>query len=1294
MATVVLQAVGAGIGTMFGGPLGAVLGRAIGAVAGSFIDQKLFGGGKVTEGARLSDLRVMASSEGAPVPCLWGRMRVPGQVIWATDFEERRQTDTQGGKGGDSGGRKMRSYSYFANFAVALCEGEIDRIGRIWADGTEFDASGVTMRLYTGSETQEPDSLIVAKEGEGNAPAYRGLAYVVFERLPLKSFGNRLPQLSFEVFRSGGGAEQHVRAVTIIPGSTEFGYDTAVVTRQAEEGVTESENAHADSGRSDWSVSLDQLTATCRNVRAASLVVAWFGTDLRCGQCEIRPGVDNAAKVTAPEEWSVSGVTRANAYLVSTSGDGPAYGGTPSDASVIRAIQDLKARGLKVLFHPMVLMDIPAGNGKPDPYGGAEQASYPWRGRITCSVAPGRSGTPDKTAAAAAEIAAFVGTAAPRHFSASGLGVTYSGPAQWSFRRMVLHYARLCALAGGVDGFLLGSELRGLTMLRREGNVFPFVAALRTLAAEVKAILPNAMISYGADWTEYFGHQPADDSGDVFFHLDELWSSADVGFIGLNNYMPLSDWRDGVQYTDQSAGSIYDAGYLQRNIAGGEGFDWYYRNAAARGRQDRTAITDGAYGKPWVFRVKDLKGWWQNRHYDRPGGIERATPTGWVPQSKPFWFTETGCPAVDKGTNQPNAFVDVKSAESQLPYHSRGWRDDLIQIRFVTAVSEYWSAAGSHNPSLPGGSGRMVDPSRIFFWAWDARPYPQFPARDDVWSDAPNHARGHWLNGRIGALPLATAISAVAAQYGLADTDSSGVEGLIEGFLIDRVMSGRDALEGLMRAYAIDAVETGGRIRFFSRKGAALAEAAVDDCVEMAADRPLYVIRRSQEADLPQAVKLSYVESGLDYRLAVVEARQQGGSSRRDCLVELPAAVRQEEAQKRAQVMVQEAWAGREQAELALPPSFLFLEPGDALRLMLDTGPITLRIDEVTDGAFRKIRARRHDASVYEPAASAARGETAGRAVIYGQPSAVLLDLPRAGGDVATPHAPWVAATAMPWPGALTLCRQTGPAAFMLDRELDSPATMGFLTSALADGPLFAFDRGGSFTVQLTTGVLSSVSEEELLRGANAAAIGSMADGWEIIQFGRAELIGPRRYRLSWLLRGQSGSEPEMKVTLPPGSRFVLLNDAVVQPELSLAQASLEQNWRIGPQQYDLSRAQLALTHRARLLGLRPLAPVHLRGQRVGPDLRLSWIRRTRTDGDSWDIGEVPLGEEREAYLVEILAGRTVKRTLTLTESVYLYKAADIRTDFGTDPGQFTIRISQLSTVFGPGAALKDTVYA
>ncbi len=1295
MATVVLQTVGQGIGTFLGGPIGGIVGRAAGAIAGNIIDQSLFGSQNKSEGPRLTDLRVMASSEGTAIPRIWGRMRVAGQVIWATHFEEVSQTRTEGsGSKGGGGTTQVTEFTYFANFAVALCEGEIDGIGRVWADGRDFDTTGLQVRIYTGSETQDPDSLIVAKEGMDSAPAYRGVAYVVFERLDITQFGNRMPQLSFEVLRAVGGASRQVRAVNIIPGSTEFGYDTEIVTREVDEGVIEAENAHASGFRSDWTVSVDQLTSTCKNLKAASLVVAWFGNDLRCGACDVMPGVESLTKATEPEIWQVGGIPRSGAHPVSTVSGGPAYGGTPSDASVIRAIQDLSARGLKTVFYPFIMMDIAPGNTRPDPYGGSEQAAYPWRGRITASIAPGRAGSPDKSAACNAEVSAFLGAALPSHFTTSGTTVNYSGPAEWSYRRMVLHYAKLCAAAGGVDAFLIGSELRGLTSLRGMANSFPFVEGLVTLAAEVKAILPSTKVSYAADWSEYFGYQPADGSNDVFFHLDPLWSSASVDFVGIDNYMPLSDWRDGLQHTDYLAGyhSLYETDYLKSNIAGGEGYDWYYASMGDREAQVRSPITDGAYGKQWVFRVKDIKSWWSQAHFNRPGGVESAIATGWVPQSKPIWFTETGCAAIDKGTNQPNAFVDAKSAENLLPYWSNGQRDDQAQSSFILAVGEYWSSPGPHNPVSITYAGRMVDPDRIFLWSWDARPFPHFPALAQVWSDSDNYDRGHWLNGRIGSVPLGDLIASVCASYGFSLVDVSGVQGLIDGFAIDRGMSVRGALESLLQVYGIDAVESGGVIRFSMRQASDAFAVEIDDLVESEPGAPLCVLKRAQETELPAAVKLAYIDSMRDYRVAAVEAQRLSGSSLRDVQIDLPCATGQMQAQMRADISLQESWSARESVDLALPLSALLIEPGDTLTISRPAGAVTVRVNEISDGPYRTIKSRSHDPLIFESTPASSHKPRANAVVVYGTPNAAFMDLPIAShGSVA--HAPWIVASAKPWPGNLAVYRKSGTSSFNLNRLVPSSAVHGRTQSDLPAGPMHMFDRINSVVVRLVNGSLSSVSVDEMLQGANAATIGNSADGWEILQFQFAELIGVRTYRLTNLLRGQSGSDPELLLLRPSGCRFALLNTAIVQPRLSLAEAGLINTWRIGPANYDLNRAHLEITHANKSLGLRPLSPCHLRAKRDSGNVSFTWIRRTRVDGDSWDFNEVPLAEDGEAYSVEIHEGGLLKRSkLTFTPSC-VYGAAEIAADFGSDPGAFSLRISQMSNVFGPGFPLERTIH-
>ncbi len=130
---------------------------------------------------------------------------------------------------------------------------------------------------------------------------------------PLADFGNRIPQLSFEVVRAVGHLEQMARAVTLIPGATEFGYEPATVVQVLGPGQSGPENRHINYAPSDVIASLDELQAVAPNIERVAIVVAWFGDDLRCGQCRVRPGIDNAAKSTYGATcwiWSVAGVTR------------------------------------------------------------------------------------------------------------------------------------------------------------------------------------------------------------------------------------------------------------------------------------------------------------------------------------------------------------------------------------------------------------------------------------------------------------------------------------------------------------------------------------------------------------------------------------------------------------------------------------------------------------------------------------------------------------------------------------------------------------------------------------------------------------------------------------------------------------------------------------------------------------------------------------------------------------------------------------------------------------------------
>ncbi|WP_084863954.1 baseplate multidomain protein megatron [Salibaculum halophilum] len=1320
MATLVLGAAGAAIGGSIGGAIlgvsAATIGGFVGSTIGSVVDSWIVSSLAPTqriEGPRLDSLRITSSTEGAVIPRVYGRTRMGGNVIWATDFREETRTTTQGGgKGGGGGGKvKTTEYLYYASFAVALCEGPITGIGRIWADGKLLDTAGITWRWYAGDEAQTADPFIAAKMGAANTPAYRGTAYVVFEDLPLGNYGNRLPQLSFEVFRplaDPDTAEGLTRAVTMIPASGEFTYATTGI-RKGSGGAQTPENLNALSDTADMVVALDRLQAMAPKVESVSLVVAWFGNDLRVGDCAIRPGVEVSAKTTSPQTWSVNGVSRSAAHLVSRDDqDRPVYGGTPADFAVVQAIKEMKARGLRVTFYPFIVMDVPPGNSLPNPYSdnaaGTGQPAFPWRGRITCSPAAGYAGSVDKTAASASQVAAFFGNASPSDFGVSGETVAWTGSADdWGLRRMVLHYAHLCAAAGGVDAFLIGTEMRGLTTIRSGAGAYPAVQAFRDLAAGVRSILgAGTAISYAADWSEYFGHQPGDGSGDVFFHLDPLWADPEIDFVGIDNYMPLSDWRNGFEHADAQEGwpAIYDRAYLQANIAGGEGFDLFYANAADRSAQVRTPITDGADGKPWVFRYKDLRAWWSNVHYNRPGGVESGTPTAWTPQSKPIWFTELGCPAIDRGTNQPNVFFDPKSSESFVPYFSRGWRDDAIQRAYLEATYLWWSEA-ANNPLSSVYGGRMVHVPECAAWTWDARPYPFFPALTDVWTDGANWRLGHWLTGRLGAVSLAALVRHLCLRAGLPESriDVTGLWGAVEGYAITALESPRASITTLARHFGFDAVETEGVIRFVMRGRAAVASVTHDDLVA-AREGDVLELTRAQETELPQALKWQVARADEDYDAALVEARRITVDTTRIASESFPMAVPPEEAERRCRHALMEAWTGRESAVFRLPPSRLALDPADVVSFAHDGRATPLRLVSIADAEARGVEAVRQDREAYDLPPGAPRPSALSQAVVFGAPEPVILDLPQLTEDQPA-HRPFAAAHAVPWPGEIAVFRSPSTDGFELLTTFGSRARIGALVSDFYAGPTSRFDLGNVLVVDLLSGTLERVTDLTLFGGANALAIETAPGVWEIVQAGAAELLAPGRYRLTRLLRGQRGTEGAMCNPTPAGARVVVLDDSLATLPIAEADLGIPWNWRIGPASRPVGdETYVGTSFTPEGVGLRPFSVAHVeqpwRRPRTPGDLTIRWTRRSRAlAADSWGGLEVPLGEEIEAYEVEIVDGATVKRVLSTTTTSALYTAAQQTADWGgpLGPGDtLDICIYQLSALIGRGAPKAATL--
>ena len=1332
MAVIALPLALSASGAFAAGTFAAAAAGTIAAGVGGAIDSMIFssfggGGNQQVQGPRLDNARISNSVEGSPILRAYGRNRVSGQLIWATRYLETEVTETQTVKGGKSvgGSRKQTTttttYQYSVSLAIAVCEGPIQKIGRIWADNKVMDLSNITYRIYKGTQSQTPDAKIVAVEGADFTPAYRGVSYIVFEDLPLAPYGNRIPQFNIEVYSYASQDPDELEFIipgfNIIPGAGEYTYGTTPVTSNVlgdnsnvgwnganvTANKARKENQNSSLGEVDWAIAMDDLQALAPNVETASLVVTWFGDDLRMQNCTVKPKVETQAKTFASsnDQWWVNGVVRTSADIVSADELGPLIGGTPSDRTVFQAIQDLNSRGLRTVFYPFIIMDIPAGNTLPNPYSNNAvsigQPTFPWRGRIVPSPAPGFTGSIDKTASAATAVSNFFGTCVGANFGAwNGVTIPYSGPNEWTFRRQILHYAKLCAAAGGVDIFCIGTEMVGLTRTRSNATTFPAVTALKTLAADVKAILPGAQLTYAADWSEWHHYDPADGSGDLFFHLDPLWSDSNISYVAIDNYMPTTDWRDVPGHLDAANYDfIYDLNYHLANVAGGELFDWYYASQTDRLAQTRTPITDGAYSKPWVYKNKDIKNWWLNLHYNRPGGVESGSPTNWAAQSKPIMFTEIGCPNVDKGSNQPNVFYDPKSSESFFPYFSSGARDDYISRVYIEAWLRYYLNP-ANNPTSTVYSQAMLYVTHTCIWTWDARPFPEFPLRQEVWRDGPNWRLGHWWDGRLGAVSLPSLVNKLVEGLGVT-VDTSTLFGLVLGYTLDRPMSARDAILNLQLIYQFDVYQSGSTIKFRHRGGKVNWTITEADLIPLD-DISSYYITRQQETELPAESIITFIEETADYLTGSVQSKRQIGQSQQVADSQISMVADRELIQVANDINLLTSWLQREKLEISLSPKYIGIEPSDIIEMTFNGSTSEWRVDSVNNAFQVELSLSKTDRGLYYRISTAevvTAGSTLPAPVTTSTMDFVELPLLADDDNVGGPR---IAIFASPWQSN-SLFRSPTTSNYALDTIIATPSFIGVVNNAVSEGPEDVWDYGTELTVQMfSEAVLSSKTDLEVFNGSNSAAIKADNDEWEIIQWSEADLIGDRLYKLTKLLRARLGTDDAMRAGATAGAQFVLL-DGLKQSTVGVAQRNLLLNWKFGPSARSLDDTSYrTVSYAPKAVGLRPYSPVHLGGEKeISGDITLTWTRRTRLpeSGDTWEGLDIPLGEELELYEVDIFnaLGTAVLRTLQVTTQTTVYTSAQQTTDFGSPlTTSIIIEVFQLSNLYGRGTGRKETI--
>jgi hypothetical protein len=421
---------------------------------------------------------------------------------------------------------------------------------------------------------------------------------------------------------------------------------------------------------------------------------------------------------------------------------------------------------------------------------------------------------------------------------------------------------------------------------------------------------------------------------------------------------------------------------------------------------------------------------------------------------------------------------------------------------------------------------------------------------------------------------------------------------------------------------------------------------------------------------VPDAVSIGYYDPARDYQAGLQRASHAGvgegagdgaggaGAERRGERIALPAALDAGAAKAMASAKLDHLWRTRTRRTVTLPWRDIGVQPGGVVRFadQVEAG----RLWVVAGWTFERMAVRLELVRHGGAAAAATMPAVPGRAAaapddLHGATTLRLLDPPPLG-DAAEARPRLVVAAAgaeRGWRAAVLEVSGDGGASWSAAGMTAPAAIMGTATGVLAAAGATLFDRRNAVEVELLhDGMwLESRNDDALVAGENLAMIGD-----ELIQFGNAQALGPRRFRLSRLLRGRRGSE-WAAATHVAGEAFVLMEaDSLLPLPMPVVQAGgvVEVAARGMGDAITPALASRSIGTEA----VRPPAPAHLTARR-GSDgaIAIGWTRRSRT-GWAWIDGvDAPLGEDREAYVVAVSGGARV-RTVEVGAPGFVYSAA------------------------------------
>lgn len=508
-------------------------------------------------------------------------------------------------------------------------------------------------------------------------------------------------------------------------------------------------------------------------------------------------------------------------------------------------------------------------------------------------------------------------------------------------------------------------------------------------------------------------------------------------------------------------------------------------------------------------------------------------------------------------------------------------------------------------------------------------------------------------------ITLGAVLADLFGQVGLepAHYDVSAATAIVNGFVIPERNELRLMLEPVLRFYDMDLAEVDGQIVAIERGAAVVVTLDADDLGAHlwsgSEDEPesRHQIEKPDPLELPRRVDVTYWSAIRNYQTASQGAtRQTKDIVQQPISVSVPLALTDTEARQFAEKTVYQQWLESNPIQIVVMPKHARLAPGDVVAVPIGASTFRCRVIGVQNALPGPVGL----SLVLESAAILTQDAT-------GQDTPATVDTVI---STATTTHLWsgnalqnadadglgLYLSAGPsgdgyWEGAVIYISRDGGTIYEVLESTADTGQFGTADTVLAAGVgTGIWDDINTVEVTMVTGIPETVSDAEVLNGANAALLGD-----ECIQYGTVTALGGDSYELSHLIRGQRGTDARW-AEHRTAERFVMLPPQAAAQRLVLPEdlVGTRPHFKTVPFGGALAAATV---YRVHVGGWEfwPYAPADVEGSRDGGNnLTVTFKRRDRKALGLTDVDE-PMSESAEAYKVDVLTGTT--KTITAISS-------------------------------------------